>query len=689
MTNQVLAPPGAKPESRRSEADIIFAEAAIQAQDGDLSVAALIGVADTLRALVAAHLCAEIYRIWLVHNSAHPLAFAVRFNYAVHLTDQGKLNEARDLLQETLQARPDFAPAAINLGTLLERLDDRVGAVLTWQTLAARLNAVSADALSHRCTALNQMGRVLVAANVCEPAEAALRTSLELNPHQRLVAQHFISLRQGQCRWPVLPQNGPVPPGDLLAAISPLSLAAFRDDPILQLANARAYIEADQAPDGLTTVGQWPPPPPHAGARPLRIGYLSSDLREHAIGYLMGEVFELHDRSRVETFAYYCGPAREDGVKSRFRASADHWLDINDLSDPDAAARMVADGIDILVDINGYTKDGRVKLFAYRPAPIIVNWLGFPGTTGSPHHHYIIADDFIVPPSDELFYSETVLRLPCYQPNDRKRVVDPQSLTRAAAGLPEDGFVFCGFNGAQKITPGVFAIWMDILRATPGSVLWLLAPETTTCDNLRAHAEQAGIDPARLVFAGRMPNAAHVARFRLADLFLDTAPYGAHTTASDALWMGLPVLTCPGNSFAARVCGSLVRAAGLPDLVCDDWDIYKSTAIALARHRARLSAYADRLHANRATSMLFDTPALVRALEHLYAQIWHSHAQGKTPTPKLTNLAAYYRIGRDPNGDPLPARQTLLEWYRVQLTYRNDVQPLPRDGLLWRPEIAA
>ena len=688
MTKLALAPIGAHPGSRRTEADIVFAEAALQARNGDLSVAELIGVADTLRTLGAVHLCTEIYHIWLAHNPAHPLAFAVRFNYAVHLTDQGALREARDVLLETLQGRPDFAPAAINLGTLLERLDDRVGAVLTWQSLASKLNAVSPDALSHRCTALNQMGRVLVAANICEPAETALRTSLELNPHQRLVAQHFISLRQGQCRWPILPHDGPIPRRDLLAAISPLSLAAFRDDPILQLANARAYLEADQAPEGPVTVGQWPPAT-HDRKKPLRIAYLSSDLREHAIGYLTAELFELHDPARVETFAYYCGPPREDSVKNRFRASADHWLDINEFSDRQAAARMVADGIDILVDINGYTKDGRVKLFACRPAPIIVNWLGFPGTTGSPHHHYIIADDFIIPPGDELFYSETVLRLPCYQPNDRKRAIDPQSPTRADAGLPEAGFVFCGFNGSQKITQDVFAIWMDILRATPCSVLWLLAPEATTCDNLRAHAEQAGIDPARLVFAGRMPNAAHVARFRLADLFLDTAPYGAHTTASDALWMGLPVLTCPGNSFAARVCGSLVRAAGLPDLVCPDWDTYKSTAIALAQNRQRVAAYAARLQANRATSTLFDTPALMRALETLYAQIWQAHERGQTPTPKLTNLAAYYRIGREPDRETLPSRQTVLDWYRTQLAYRNEVQPLPHDALLWRPEIAA
>jgi predicted O-linked N-acetylglucosamine transferase (SPINDLY family) len=303
----------------------------------------------------------------------------------------------------------------------------------------------------------------------------------------------------------------------------------------------------------------------------LRVGYLSSDMREHAVGYLAAELFELHDRARVEVFAYYCGQEREDSMKARYRAAAHHWTDISALNDRDAAAIMVRDGIDILVDVNGYTKDGRPKLFAYRPAPCIVNWLGFPGTMGSPHHHYIIADDFIIPEGDEKFYSEKVMRIPCYQPNDRRREVSDVTLSRAEAGLPEKGFVFCAFNGPHKITPGVFAIWMDILRAVPASVLWVLCAEESTQDRLRHHALAEGIDPQRLVFAGRMPNALHLARYRLADLFLDTAPYGAHTTASDALWMGVPVLTCPGLSFAARVCGSLVRAAGVPELICTSW----------------------------------------------------------------------------------------------------------------------
>jgi predicted O-linked N-acetylglucosamine transferase (SPINDLY family) len=676
-----------------SDASLAFAEAAAQARDGDLSVTAVISAAERLRALGSPHAARDLYRIWLAHNATHPLAFAVRFNFSAALAETGQakdLQEATLHLQAAVAARPDFAPASINLGSVLERLDDRVGAVQAWQDLSNKLAPVTHDSISHRCTALNQMGRLLETARVHAPAEARLRASLELDPTQRMVMQHFVSLRQARCQWPVLPADGPAPRRDVLAAASPLSLAGLFDDPVLQLANAHAYSAADGQPDGVVAVGAWPASARAKGKKQkLRVGYVSSDFREHAVGYLTAELFELHDRGAVESFAYYCGPPRDDGMKARFMASADHWLDIAPLTDRQAAARIVADKIDILIDVNGYTKDGRPKLFAFRPAPCIVNWLGFPGTLGSPHHHYMIADDFIVPRGDEAFYSEKVLRLPCYQPNDRKREVAAAVQTRAQAGLPDGATVFSAFNGAQKITPEVFAVWMDIVRAVPGSVLWLLAPEEDTADALRSHARSAGIDQARLVFAGRMVNAEHLARFRLADLFLDTAPYGAHTTASDALWMGLPVLTRAGNSFAARVCGSLVRAAGLPELVCADWHSYRDTAIALARAPERLAALKARLRAGRDTCVLFDTPAHVRALEALYGQIWAEHLAGRTPVPSLRHLPEYHSIGCEPERPALPDRAKLLAWYRAQLAYRHAVSPLAADPLLWSGDFAA
>jgi len=254
---------------------------------------------------------------------------------------------------------------------------------------------------------------------------------------------------------------------------------------------------------------------------------------------------------------------------------------------------------------------------------------------------------------------------------------------RAELGLPDEGFVFCVFNGPQKITPELFAMWMSILREVPGSVLWMLSVDDAVSEQLRNHARDAGVDAQRLVFAGRMPNSQHLARYRRASLFLDTAPYGAHTTASDALWMGVPVLTVAGRGFAARVCASLVHAAGVAELVCANWEEYRATAIALARDPARLDALAQKLRAQRDHSVLFDTPGLVRRLEELYAGMWWDYCRGELPAPKLTHLPVYHDIGNDPQRPALPDRPSLLAWWDRNLAYRNAVCALPVDYVLW------
>jgi predicted O-linked N-acetylglucosamine transferase (SPINDLY family) len=661
-----------------------------QAAEGDLSLAGLIdltsdwdrtGGSDRMNRIDA------LYRTWLAYNSQHPLAYAARFNYAVLLAQRGALRQARDMLLAALAQKPDFAPACINLGSVLERADDRLGAVAAWQRITLRLPQIDGESVGFKTTALNQIGRVFEAARVEAPAEAAMAASLDIDPSQHEVIQHMVALRQAQCVWPVLQERPRLSAAAQLEAISPLSLAAQLDDPILQLANAYRYHMRDGQIAGIGTVGQWPPPAEAAPKR-LRIGYVSSDLREHAVGYLMVRMFALHDRSRVEIFAYYCGAAREDALKAQFRAEADQWRDISALTDRDAAAQIVRDGIDILVDVNGYTKDARVRLFGLRPAPILVNWLGFPGTLGSPHHHYIVADRNIIPPEDEIFYAETVRRLPCYQPNDGTRPVAAVGQTRAQAGLPETGFVFCGFNGPHKLTPDMFALWMDILRDTPGSVLWLLCDSDETRARLHGHAEAAGIASARLIFAGRMANAEHLARYRLADVFLDTAPYGAHTTASDALWMGVPVLTRAGNCFAARVCASLVREAGIPELVCRDRAAYRALAGKLAQSPALLVRMRAQLAAARHSCAAFDTKLLVRSIEGLFEAMWRDYCADALPRPRLDHLPLYHRLGNDPARPALPDRKTLLDWYRTALAYEDSVRSLPADPLLW-PEVAA
>ncbi|MEO8115373.1 MAG: N-acetylglucosamine transferase, partial [Phenylobacterium sp.] len=347
---------------------------------------------------------------------------------------------------------------------------------------------------------------------------------------------------------------------------------------------------------------------------------------------------------------------------------------------------------DILVDVNGLTRDARTGVFARRPAPIQVNWLGYPGTMGSPYHQYIVADPWIIPPGSEIYYSEKVVRLPCYQPNDRKRAVAEPRPTRAEAGLPDDAFVFCCFNGSQKISRFTFERWMEILRQAPHSVLWLLNNTEESRLQLIREAERHGVSPERLFFAPKLHNPLHLARYPLADLFLDTTPYGAHTTCSDALWMGVPILTLSGRSFASRVCGSLVRSAGLAELVVESSEAYVARAVELASAPGEIAHFKARLEAGRATCDLFDMEKLVGSLEGLYRGMCADRDQGLMPQPELINLGAYLQIGTeiDHEATELLGHPDYQGLYRAELARRHRVRPFPPDPRLWTPaQIAA
>jgi predicted O-linked N-acetylglucosamine transferase (SPINDLY family) len=364
----------------------------------------------------------------------------------------------------------------------------------------------------------------------------------------------------------------------------------------------------------------------------IRIAYLSADFHLHATSQLMAELFERHDRERFEVSAWSFGPETGDAMRARLRAAFEIFHDVRDVSDDDVAARLRATGIDIAVDLKGYSKDGRPGIFARRVAPIQVNYLGYPGTTGADCMDYIIGDAEVIPEGHEAYYSEQVVRLPdSYQVNDTKRLIADRTPTRAEAGLPASGFVFCCFNNNYKITPEVFDVWMRLLKAVPGSVLWLLEDNAAASRNLRREAGARGVDAERLVFAGRVLPPAHLARQRLADLFLDTLPCNAHTTASDALWAGLPLLTCRGNAFAGRVAGSLLRAVGLPELITDDLGTYEALALRLATTPGELSALKARLSQNRLTHPLFDIDRYRRHLESAYVTMAEQHRQGKLP----------------------------------------------------------
>ncbi len=646
-----------------------------------LSVLDLIRAAETLRQSDGLEAVQTLYAAWIEHNQDNPLLYSVLFNYAVTLSDTGQLDAARGQLERAIALNPDFMPCHINLGRVYERQGAIGAAVQQWSAVLEALAPVSGAAISYKTTALVQTARVLETASQDEPAEAMLRQCLELDNGQREAAQHYIAIRQRQCEWPIVSPWERVDRGVLMAGMSPLSAAAYTDDPLLQLAMAWAYNKTDVGPPASPMVSSfWAAERPG----PLRIGYLSSDLREHAVGHLMAEVFGLHDRSAVEVFAYYCGPEAGDRLHQGFRSGADHWTSITDLDDAAAARRIADDGVQILVDLNGYTREGRTKLVALRPAPVIVNWLGFPGTMASPYHHYIVADDWIVPEDHELYYSEKVLRLPCYQPNNRMRTVSDRKPTRSEAGLPDGAMVYCCFNGSHKISRFTFDRWLTILGRVPDSVLWLLSGGDATNERLRRLAASQGLAPERLVFAGKQANPEHLARYPLADLFLDTAPYGAHTTASDALWMGVPVLTLDGRSFASRVCGSLVRSAGLPELVCASGEEYVDRAVALGRDRRPIQGYRETLAAGRDACVLFDTPLLVRELETLYRRMWSDHLSGDLPRPDLKNLDVYLEVGAAFDHEEVEV-QTIPDyhgWWRDKLNHRHRFRPIDPDRRL-------
>jgi predicted O-linked N-acetylglucosamine transferase (SPINDLY family) len=410
-------------------------------------------------------------------------------------------------------------------------------------------------------------------------------------------------------------------------AISPFNVLAMSGSAALQRRSAenwgRAYFRGSAR---LPPVGSMPP------REKIRIGYFSADFREHATMYLMAGLFEQHDRTRFEVTAFAFGPESRDAMFARLQAACSQVVDLRSKSNLEAAELARSLQIDIAVDLNGYAHNARPGIFAHRVAPLQVGYLGYPGTMGVDYIDYLVADRTLIPAGNENDYSEKIIFLPhSYQVNDSRRVISDRHYARTELGLPSTGMVFCSFNNSYKIKPAVFTVWMNVLRRVHGSVLWLLADNPDAAVALRGEATRRGIDPDRLVFAERMPLPLHLARHRAADLFLDTLPCAAHTTASDALWAGLPVLTCIEESFASRVAASLLKAVGLPGLVTDDLREYEELAVALAHDADRLAGLRRELAQNRNTSPLFDTARTTRHLESAYATIAARSRAGLPP----------------------------------------------------------
>lgn len=516
---------------------------------------------------------------------------------ALALTALGRDQEAVVAARAALAADPDNPPVFKALALSLQRLGG-------FEEALAVLDRAPRDAsvLAHRAALKSLLNR---------PAEAArdLEAILDIDPLHPRLAGDLMWARRQVCDWSEDAALDMLVKADLKLGrpgIAPFAALAIFDIPVLHRRCAQL-----SAPKPLPAP-VWPARP--AGER-IRVAYLSSDLHEHATARLLAGVLEAHDRSKFEVFAVSYGPETGGPMQARLKAACEHWIAARSLSDAEIALKCREQGIDIAVDLKGYTQDGRPGVLSARAAPVQVSWLGYPGTLGA-HADVVLADAVTLPPGAESDWSETVVRLPHYQPNDALGPVLPPP-SHAEAGLPEGAAVFCCFNNPAKITPEVFAAWMTILKAAPESVLWLYEGAPGAAENLRAHAQAAGIAPERLVFAQPVPHDQHLARHALADLVLDTWPYGAHTTASDALRMGVPVLTLPGKSFASRVGASLLTMIGMPELIAATEADYVAKAVALMADKALKPRVAKAVRA----STLFDPAAFARSLEAAYADL--------------------------------------------------------------------
>lgn len=579
---------------------------------GQLSFPALIERTGSLQAAGQHAAAAALYQQWaaLAHS---PLRHVARFNEGAAWSAAGQDAQAEAAYRQALALAPGFAPPLLNLGHLHERRGEHDTALARWREV---LEGQPAALPEHRLHALNNSARLLETLRRYPEAEALMRASLELKATQPDVIQHYVHIRQKQCAWPHDLAVGEVTPSQFLLGTSLLAMMGLSDDPALQLLSAQRFVheKVPRPPAGPALHLQAPPRDYGADPR-MRIGYLSGDLHTHAVGLLTAELFELHDRRRVEVWAFDWTPESNQPQRQRILKAIDRHVRLGGVDDATAAQLIAQAGIDVLVDLQGLTSGARPAILGWRAAPVQVSYLGLPGTSALPGVDWMLADRFVMPPELLPYCTERPIYLPhCYQVSDRRREVGAMP-TRAQYGLPQQGFVYCSFNNNHKFTAEMFAAWMRILQAVPGSVLWLLADNDTARQNMQAQAQAAGVDAARLVFAPRVAPADYLARFQLADLVLDTFPYNAGTTASDALWMGTPILTRAGRTYISRMAGSLLHAVGLPDLVTDNLADYERLAITLGRTPARVASYKRYLAEHGRSSPLFDVPRTVRDIE--------------------------------------------------------------------------
>jgi protein O-GlcNAc transferase len=551
-------------------------------------------------------------------------------NLAEALRLQGSLEPAEQHAREAVRLAPEHPNFQFNLAKVLEGQGKLADALAAGQrALASRPDWIEAHALNASlCFALQRLDEAVA---LCARARA-------LRPDDPSLLLNLVRYRAWACDWgqrnadvaalqAMLERWLAQPDDPAFAGINPFVAYEYPVSRRVRTGVTQAHCERVLKGAGKPLAPR--PPVPGGDRARLRIGYVSADFHSHPTMHLMRSFFALHERKRFEVFAYSIGP--DDGSEYRRHAAAtvEHFVDIGAEAPAASAERILRDGIDILVDLKGYTHEARPEIFALRPAPLRVAWLGYPASTGRGLNDYVIADRVVAPPELAADFGEALVWMPnSYQVNDHCQPIASEIPARASLGLPEAGFVYACFNHVYKIEPEVFYAWMRILARVPGSVLWLYAGDTCARANLRREAAGRGIDPARLVFGDTLPKPQHLARLGRADLFLDTLAINAHTSASDALWAGLPVLTCPGEAFPARVGASLVAAAGLPQLARASLQDYEDAAVRLARDPAELGRMRQVLAA-RERLPLFDTPRFVRDLERAFDTMWERYLCAK------------------------------------------------------------
>jgi predicted O-linked N-acetylglucosamine transferase (SPINDLY family) len=609
-SESVLVNPTPAPES--SESILSSLDQVLSSMD----LSALLVQCEVMRKSDQGSAIAPLYRRWLAVTQS-PSRHVAWFNLGVELINRGDPVGAEQAYRAALELEPELLEAQFNLGNSLEAQGRPAETIALWRSTLEKLDARPVPQLSLAVMVLNGLGRLLEVQKDYLDAESFLARSLEIKPGQPDVLQHWIHLRQKQCSWPAEAALPRVSRHAMRMAVSPLAMLAAQDDPAMQMLAARNFVARKFGALKNDNLGA--SRIRRKGER-LRVAYLSGDLCTHAVGLLLPDFLESHNRAEVEVFGYCWSPEDGSGVRKRLKNAFEHFERINDLDDLSAANRIAAAKVDILIDLHGLSAGVRPGILALKPAPIIVTWLGFIGPTAMPWIDYVIGDQFALTDELEPYFHERMIRLNgCFLPGDRKRQIGKMT-TRAECGLPENAFVYATFNNSYKLNPVMWDCWMRILRKVPNSVLWVVDDNAWATEHLRAAAVSQGISLERIVLNPRASHADFLGRLPIADLFLDNHPYNAGSTANDALWMGLPILTLSGRTFVSRMGGSLLTIAGVPDLITYSLAEYERKAIALANDPAEYAFLRDRI-ARARHGQAFDMNRLAQDFEQSLFQI--------------------------------------------------------------------